>query len=183
MLAVLSGLIAAGLYGNIGIKVLYNNFLVDLFHVPPLTTSRGKIIWIVLVPIWWSTAYIIAGAIPDYFGFVSVISAICVVQFSYSFPPILAIGYDMQIAAMKRDESFDPVTGRTTRSARGFKRWIKAFASSRWYINIWHLIFAGGSLAVAALGAYAAISGMIEAFKNPQVNSFSCRSPLDLSAL
>ena len=25
-------------------------------------------------------------------------------------------------------------------------------------------------------------SGMIEAFENPQVNSFSCTSPLDLSA-
>jgi hypothetical protein len=35
---------------------------------------------------------------------------------------------------------------------------------------------------VAGLGAYAAITGMIDAFKNPQVNSFSCRSPLDLTA-
>jgi hypothetical protein len=181
MLAVLSGLIAAGLYGNIGIKVLYNNVIIDLFNAPSLTTRTGKIIWIVLVPIWWSIAYIIAAAIPDYFGFVSIVSAICVVQFSYSFPPILAIGYDMQIAAMKQEESFDPATGRATRSDRGVKRWIKAFGSGRWYINIWHLIFAGGSLAVAGLGAYAAISGMIEAFKDPQVNSFSCRSPLDLS--
>jgi hypothetical protein len=182
MIAVLSGLIAAGLYGNIGIKVLYNNLLVDLFHVPPLTTRGGKIIWVVLVPIWWSIAYIIAAAIPDYFGFVSIVSAICVVQFSYSFPPILALGYDMQVAAIKGEESFDPATGRATRSVRGLKRWIKAFFAGRWYINIWYVIYAGGSLTVAGLGAYAAITGMIDAFKNPQVNSFSCRSPLDLTA-
>lgn len=183
MLAVLSGLIAAGLYGDIGIKVLYNNLLVDLFHVPPLATQRGKILWIVLVPIWWSIAYIIAGGIPDYLGFVSIVSAICIVQFSYSFPPILALGYDMQIAAMKGEESFNPAIGRTTRSSRGPKRWLTGFASGHWYINIWHLMFAGGSLAVAGLGAYAAISGMIEAFKAPQLNSFSCRSPLDLAAV
>lgn len=36
MLAVLSGLIAAGLYGNIGIKVFYNNILMvsDPKHDP-----------------------------------------------------------------------------------------------------------------------------------------------------
>lgn len=32
------------------------------------------------------------------------------------------------------------------------------------------------------LGAYAAIVGMIGAFKNPQVNAFTCTSPLNLAA-
>ena len=77
MISFISGLIAAGLYGNIGLKVLYNNLLIDWFRAPPLYTKTGKAIWAVLVPIWWSVAYVIAASIPDYIGFVSVMSAVC----------------------------------------------------------------------------------------------------------
>lgn len=58
-----ASIIAAGLYGNIGIKVLYNAVLAELFHAPPLTTKTGKILWAVVVPIYWSTAFIIAAAV------------------------------------------------------------------------------------------------------------------------
>lgn len=54
-----SGLIAALLYGNIGIKVIYNNILVDFFRAPPLETNRGKWLWIIIVPVYWSTAFVI----------------------------------------------------------------------------------------------------------------------------
>ena len=40
MLAVTSGLIAAGLYGNIGIKDFYANILMDLCRAPPLTNQK-----------------------------------------------------------------------------------------------------------------------------------------------
>jgi hypothetical protein len=65
MIAVVAGLIAAGLYGNIGIKVLYNNVLMDLFSAPPLITKNGKLIWIILVPIWWTIGYLIAAGIRE----------------------------------------------------------------------------------------------------------------------
>ncbi|KAG6328146.1 hypothetical protein ID866_10943, partial [Astraeus odoratus] len=37
-----AGLMAAALYGNIGVKVIYNNVLVELFGAPPLTIRSGK---------------------------------------------------------------------------------------------------------------------------------------------
>ncbi|EXJ73654.1 uncharacterized protein A1O5_03416 [Cladophialophora psammophila CBS 110553] len=182
MLVVVSGLIAAGLYGNIGIKVLYNQVLQELFNAPPLTTKPGKYLFSAIVPVYWSVAFIVAAAIPDYFGFVSVIAAFCIVQFSYSFPPIIHLAYTMQRNSMRPGEGFNEQTGYTARSDRGITRLVKGFFADRWYINVWHVIHAGGALATAGLGAYAAIEGMIEAFKNPQVNSFTCTSPLDLSA-
>ncbi|OAP65406.1 hypothetical protein AYL99_01378 [Fonsecaea erecta] len=182
MLVVVSGLIAAGLYGNIGIKVLYNQVLQELFHAPPLTSKPGKYLFSAIVPVYWSVAFIVAAAIPDYFGFVSVIAAFCIVQFSYSFPPIIHLAYTMQRNSMRPGEGFNEHTGQTTRSDHGIKRLIKGFFADRWYINVWHIIHAGGALATAGLGAYAAIEGMIDAFKNPQINSFTCKSPLDLSA-
>ena len=135
-----------------------------------------------IVPVWWAIAYCIAAAIPDYFGYVSVVSAICVIQFCYTFPPILALGYFIKRNAMQQGDGFDPKTGVTTRRDDGLKRWARGFASGTWYMNVLHILHAGGALATAGLGAYAAIESMITAFKNPQVNSFSCRSPLDLSA-
>ncbi|OCK74730.1 oligopeptide transporter protein [Lepidopterella palustris CBS 459.81] len=181
MLAVLSGIIAAALYGNIGIKVLYNNVLMDLFNAPPLTTKKGKILWATIVPIYWSIAYIVAAAIPDFFGLVSVVAAFCAVQFTYSFPPILALGYIIHKGAMRPDENFDPATGQVTHFDSGLRRWARGFMKGPWYFSVLNVIHIGAALATAGLGAYAAIMGMIAAFKDPQVNAFSCHSPLDSS--
>ncbi|EMC94851.1 hypothetical protein BAUCODRAFT_158358 [Baudoinia panamericana UAMH 10762] len=168
-IGLLSGLIAAGLYGNIGIKVLYNNVLIDLFGASPLITKGGKIIWTILVPIWWSIAFVIAAAIPDYFGFVSVVAAATIMQFSYS-----TVG-----------QGFDPQTGVVHRRYSGFEYWARGFISGgprQVVLNVIHVVYCLGAWVVAGLGLYAAIEGMIEAFKIPQVNSFTCVSPLNLNA-
>jgi hypothetical protein len=181
MLAVISGLIAAGLYGNIGIKVLYNQLLIDLFNFPPLTTTRGKYIWAAIVPVYWSIAFIVAASIPDFFGLVAVVAAFCVVQFCYSFPPLLALGYFIKKNALRDGEGFDATTGAVTRHDTGIKRWMRGFFAGNWYMNVFNAIYLGGALATAGLGAYSAIESMITAFENPQVNAFTCNSPLNLN--
>ena len=140
--------------------------------------------WAIIVPIYWTIAFIVAASIPDFFGLVSVVAAICIIQFTYSFPPLLALGYFIKLHAIRTDqgEGFDPTTGRTIRNDRGVKRWIRGFMSGPWYMNAWNVIYLGGALATAGLGAYAAIQGMIEAFKNPELNAFTCTSPLNLNA-
>ena len=184
LLGVIAGLIVAGLYGNIGIKVFYNNVLLDLCRAPNLTTKNGRRLFAVIVPIYWTIAFVVAASIPDYFGFVSVISAFCVVEFSYAIPPILHLGFTIQKNAMRADwnEGYDPLTGQTRRRDSGLMRWIRGFFADRWYVNVWHVIHAGAALAVAGLGGYAAIEGLIQAFKNPQVTAFTCTSPLNLNA-
>jgi hypothetical protein len=47
---IITGLIAAALYGNIGIKVAYIEVFQGIFHAPPLTTKAGKWLWVALVP-------------------------------------------------------------------------------------------------------------------------------------
>lgn len=59
----------------------------------------------------WSIAFIIAAAIPDYFGFVSVIASATLLEFTYCFPPMLALAYDIQLNAISSDEGFDPQSG------------------------------------------------------------------------
>lgn len=182
MLAVSSGIIAAGLYGNIGIKVMYNNVFIDIFGAPPLDSRNGKIMWSIIVPIYWSIAFILAAAIPDFAGLVSVVAAFAMMQFTYTFPAFLSLGFSIQRAALRDGEGFDPVTGRIIREDTGVRRWIRGFFTGNVLKNVWNVIYMLGALATAGLGAYAGIQGMIDAFQNTQVGSFTCQSPLNLNS-
>ncbi len=162
MISLISALIAAGLYGNIGIKVFYNNILMDIFKAPPLITRRGKIFYAAIVPVWWTVAFIIAAAIPDYFGFVSVISSSMLLNLTYSLPPLFALGYDMQKNALQEGEGFDPITGEVARNGTTAQRWRRGFMSGgpvRIAQNVWHVIYFLASLSMCGLGMYAAIEG------------------------
>lgn len=176
--AMVSALIAAALYGNIGIKVLYNNIFVELLHAPALTTKAGKLIWVGLIPIYWSIAFAIAAGIPDFAGLSGIVSAICILQFTYTFPPMLAIAYSIKKNALLPEEGFDPATGRFERKYSGPKRWIRGFFGGRWYQNVFNFLYTLGALCLAALGSYGAIENLITAFANGTTNSFVCKSPL-----
>jgi hypothetical protein len=73
-----SGLIAALLYGNIGIKVIYNNGFTDLLQFPALETKRGKWLWLACVPIYWAAAFVIAAAIPQVSNLSALLAAVCI---------------------------------------------------------------------------------------------------------
>ena len=161
MITLLAALIAAGLYGNIGIKVMYNNLLTDVFNAPPLITRTGKILYAIIVPIWWIIAFIIAAAIPDYFGFVSVIAASTLLNLTYTMPPLFALGYDIQKNAI-RGQGFDPATGDTHRTETTVARWWRGFWSGGSFQvakNIWHVLYVLCSLSMCGLGMYAAVQG------------------------
>ena len=166
MISLIAALIAAGLYGNIGIKVFYNNILMDIFSAPPLVTHRGKIFYAAIVPVWWTIAFIIAAAIPDYFGFVSIISASTLLNLTYSLPPLFAVGYDVQNIACREGEGegegFDPITGTVTRHGTTVQRWMRGFTSGgplQVARNVWHVLYFFASLSMCGLGMYAAIEG------------------------
>jgi hypothetical protein len=61
-----AGLIAGALYENIGIKAIYQNIVKEAWNGPDLTTKKGKMLWVGMVPIYWVCAFIIASAIPQF---------------------------------------------------------------------------------------------------------------------
>jgi len=171
--AMVSALIAAALYGNIGIKVLYNSILVEIFRAPPLTTKAGKLVWVGLIPIYWSIAFVIAAGIPDFSGLTGIVAAVCILQFTYTFPPLLAIAYMMKRNSTPED-AFDPATGEIRKGGSI----LKGFFGKMWYMNVFNLLYMLGAFALAGLGAYGAIENLIGAFANGTTNSFVCKSPL-----
>ena len=175
---IITGLIAAALYGNIGIKVAYVEVMQEFFHAPPLTTKRGKILWILLVPCYWGIAWVVCAAIPQFSAISGLVGAVCILQFTYTFPAILAFGFQIQKDAMTSDEVFDPATRSYSFIDRGFKRWVRGF-KIRWALNSFNFFYFLGALTTAALGIYSSAESLKAAFSGggSVATSFGCASP------
>ena len=119
------------------------------------------------MPIWWSIAFIIAAAIPAYAYFVGVISASCLLNLTYTIPPFIALGYDVQYYALREEdgEGFNPHTGQVKRVGTLVGRWMRGFTSGgplRVAINVWHVLYFFCSLGMCGLGMYASVDGYVE---------------------
>ncbi|KAK3671610.1 hypothetical protein LTR78_008533 [Recurvomyces mirabilis] len=172
----ISALIAALLYGNIGIKVIYATVLRDIFRFPSLDKKMGKIIWVVLIPIYWGLAFVIAAAVPQIANMTAFVGAACILQFTYTFPPILMIGYRVQKAAMVESEDFDPATGQAQRIDNGNKRWIRGYMKNP-IINTFDFLYCLGAFASAGLGIWASVISMHKTYSTTAVTAFTCLNP------
>ena len=173
----ITGIIAACLYGNIGIKVLYNNVGRDIFRLPILESKKGKLLWVLFVPTYWIIAFVLAASIPQISNFSAFVGAACILQFTYTFPPILMIGFKSQRDAILPGETFDPATGSVQRQDSGMGRWMRGFKKELAW-NTFDLIFFLGAATTAVLGIYAAISAMHTNYStNPNLTGWSCNSP------
>ena len=177
VLGFVSTLLAALLYGNIGIKVLYNNVLVYFFRFPSLITKPGKLLWVALAPMYWGASFIIGAAIPQVSNLSGLVAAVCILQFTYTIPPILTVGFRIQKDALQTGEGYDPSTGRTIRHDRGFVRWKRGFMKQPLY-NVFNVLYFLGSLATAVLGIYSAGKGIKSSYAKGSPPSFSCRNPV-----
>jgi hypothetical protein len=173
-----TGLIAAALYGNIGIKVAYVEVFQELFKAPPLTSKRGKLLWVALVPAYWVIAWVVCAAIPQFSYISGLVGAVCILQFTYTFPAILAFGFQIQKDAMTPEESFDPVTKTYNKIDTGMKRWVRGFMV-KWHLNSFNFFYFLGALCTAALGIYSSCLGLISAFQGGSsvATSFGCDAP------
>ena len=99
-------------------------------------------------------------------------------QFTYTFPPLLMLGLDVQRDAVREDEGFDPSTGRTTRHDNGAKRWVRGFMSKQWYVKLLNAFIVVGALVTAGLGMYSSIEGIMDAFQGGRNTAFSCTGPV-----
>lgn len=162
--------------------MIYNNVLVEFFKAPPLNIRSGKSLWLAIVPIYWSIAYVIGAAIPDFSGFTAIVAATCILQFTYTFPPMLHLGFNIQRNAWRSEPGFDPATGDSRTTDSGVRRWIRGFFGYRWYLNTFNLLYFLAALATAGLGIWAAVENLILIYSVPQLNAFGCTSPLAVSA-
>jgi hypothetical protein len=173
-----TGCIAAALYGNIGIKVAYTEVFVEVLNFPQLNTKVGKHLWMGLVPIYWALGFIIAAAIPQFSYISGLIGALFILSFTYTFPAALYCGYQVMFDAMTPEEHFDPATGTYNAIDSGMTRYIRGYRKRFWH-NSFNVFYTLGSLVTTVLGVYSSVMGLISAFSgNSVATSFGCASPV-----
>jgi hypothetical protein len=180
-IALVTGLLAAGLYGNIGIKVIYYNIVQDMMGGPPLMSSKGRIYWSVLVFIYWSLAFIIGSAIPQVQTITGLIAAVAIMQFTYSFPPLLRLGYDVITDAMIEDREYVPGMGSQGRidTWQDWSRLRRGLFGGRVFYKLFNFVVGVGGLAMAFLGMWGAGESIKAVFGIAgHATSFGCNSPV-----
>lgn len=186
ILAIITGAIAAGLYGNIGIKIAYANIVEDWFHGPPLMSVKGHMIWIPLVVVYWALAFVIGSAIPQVQTITGLIAAVCILHFTYSFPPLFICAFLMMKDAAQADPEYIPGSGKRQRidTWRSWSRWNRAIFNGesifakRFLFKLVNFIVFLGALSMAGLGMYGSGEAINQAFKVSAATSFGCSPPV-----
>jgi len=167
------------MYFNIGMKTVYIEVFQEVFNFPPIVTRRGRWMWYALGPVYWVIAFIVAASVPNLNGISGLVGALLILNFTYTFPAILYVGYNCQIGARLPGEGFDPTTRVTTRHDNGWKRWVRGFMK-KWHINIASTLYFLVGLSLSGMGSWAAIEALI-AWADGQssiATSWGCTAPV-----
>ncbi|KAH6609824.1 transmembrane amino acid transporter [Trichoderma cornu-damae] len=179
VLGLITGAIACLMYMNVGMKTVYVEVFQEILGLPPITTRKGRWLWYALGPLYWALAFVVGAAVPNLNGISGIVGALLILNFTYTFPALLYIGYRVKVDAALPGEGFDPVTGVTTRHDSGLQRWIRGYMVN-WHLNTVNVIYFLGGLACSGLGSWAAIEGLIQVFGpgGTVATSFGCASPV-----
>ncbi|KAJ3494588.1 hypothetical protein NLG97_g3980 [Lecanicillium saksenae] len=179
VLYLVSSVISATLYSNIGFKVIYMDIFQEIFKFPPLTEKKGKIAWAFCMPLFWIIAFVVAAAVPQLSYVSGFIGAFFILSLTYTAPAILALGFQLKRDAMvDGEERFDPETRRYSYIDTGLRRHWRAY-KKRPLVNTFNIIFVLSGLVTTALGVYSSVEGLIGAFNGKSVaTSFGCRAPV-----
>lgn len=169
------------LYGNVGMKIIYQGALVPECGFPELTSRKGAIIWGGITIVFWVVVFVIAAALPSISTLVDIIGAFCTLNFSYTLPLIFMLCFMWRLDSSK-DDIFDLATSSVTKrdSYSNWSRWKRAATNGgtkQSAVKLSLFLLSLASLACCGLCAYAAIEDGIEAWSGP-ISSFTCEAPV-----
>lgn len=181
-----STVIAGGLYGNIGLKILYVNVVERFLKGPPLLTRRGRWCWTALVVVFWWTGFVIGSAIPQVQTLSGMVGAATNMQFTYSFPTGFTFLYLVQLDATAEDGEYKPGSSRKRLDGwTSLSRWKRGLIGSRparqpllqafKWVNF---VICLAALATAGLGIYGSGLSIAAAFNSAAATSFGCAAPV-----
>ncbi|KAI7164959.1 amino acid transporter-like protein, partial [Hortaea werneckii] len=164
---------------DIGMKTVYLEVFQEIFNFPAITTRKGQWCWYALGPVYWILAFVVAAAVPNLNGIVNLVGGLFGLNFTYSLPGIMFVGYLVQRGASLPGEGFDPVTGQTTRHDSGMKLWVRGY-KKHFFINTFTTLYFLAGLACSGMGTWAAIEGLIQVFGpgGTVATSFGCAVPV-----
>lgn len=180
VITILAAIIAAGMFSNISIKVLWQNIIMDIFKGPSLTSRTGRISWSGSTIVYWIIAFTVAAAIPQLSAITALAAALCALQFTYSFPALMTVTLQMHKDALIGDGEFDRKTDSCMKQDtwKQKRRWVRGFAG-HWKWNVWHIILGFFAIVLAIVGVVGSIVDIVDTFNSEGApTSFSCSSPV-----
>lgn len=170
-------------YLNIAVKVVYWLLFEDVFHGPELMTWAGFVYWTIvsvnvvllltrqLQCLSWAISFVsprvacpaqfqvIGTAIPQVQTIQALVGAAFLLQFSYTFPPLMQLSFDVQADASKQDGLYRPDTGpNRVDNWSEWSRWRRGLFTGRIAFKSVNLIYLLASLATCALGIWGSVS-------------------------
>ncbi|KAI9658671.1 MAG: hypothetical protein M1821_002231 [Bathelium mastoideum] len=180
----ISGMIAGGLYGNIGLKIFYVNVIEQYLKGPRLLTVSGRICWSVTVIVFWWVGFVIGAAIPQVQTLSGMVGAVTNMQFTYAFPTGFTFLYLVQLDATSEDYPYSPSLAQRRDSWLSWSRWKRGLfgAAPRslfFQVFKWaNFLLSLASLATAGLGIYGSGLSIAAAYKTSAASSFGCAAPV-----
>ncbi|SCV72669.1 BQ2448_4206 [Microbotryum intermedium] len=149
--------VAAGLYANVGLKVVYSNIVEGVFKGPTLMSRKGQMVWIPMLIVWWTLAWAIGTGLPGLGALISLVGAVAIFQFTYTFPLFLILGLTMGVDASLAEEPFTTpgVAPKRIDTWGNFSRWkrgLLAGGNKRLAFKIFNILFFIGAFGTGALG-------------------------------
>lgn len=195
VLAMLSGTIAAALYGNVALKVIYVNTVQTFLKGPALNSPRGRVIWAAISVFYWALAFVIGSAIPQVQTVSGIIAAIAIMNFSYSFPFMLGLIFYIKRDAMEGDVPFTPGSPAQRQDTFSqWSRWRRGLFGGRYELPLLFgkpvvipglivksvlLICTLGSFTLSGLGMYGSGESIKQTFAaGGAATSFGCAAPV-----
>ena len=116
---------------------------------------------------------------PNLNGIVSLVGAVFMMNFTYTFPGMMYLSTTIHKAAELPGEGFNPATRVTIRHDDGVKRWMRGFKKT-WLVSSITTIYILLGLACCGMGTWAAIEGLIAVFGpgGTVATSFGCPVPV-----
>ncbi|KAK2464847.1 hypothetical protein APHAL10511_003146 [Amanita phalloides] len=137
-----------------------------------------------MVFIYWSIAFVVGSAVPQIQTISGIIAAVAIMQFSYTFPPLLYFGYEVITDAMSEDGAHVPGNGGKGRvdTWRDLSRWKRGIFGGSWYsvlFKLFNLALGLAGLATACLGMWGAGEAIKATFAlSGAATSFGCTAPV-----
>ncbi len=189
MLAILSGTIAAALYGNVGLKVVYVNTVEALFKGPALNSRKGRASGLSSRSCTGS-GFRYRLVDPQVQTISGLIAAVAIMNFSYSFPFMLALIFYIKRDAMVGDSPYAPgMTVSKQDTWAHWSRWQRGLFGGHYEIagvpipgivvKIVLLIVTLGSYTLSGLGMYGSGESIKDTFAaGGAATSFGCAAPV-----
>ena len=120
-----------------------------------------------MVLLYWALAFIVGAAIPQVQTISGLVAAVCIMQFTYTFPPALIFGFYFL------KDGRDPVSGALSWRAGFF-----GGSAPRVLFKVFNFFLALAALSMAALGMYGSGTAIKLTFQSSQATSFGCSAPV-----